>query len=402
MACTGAYLYWDYSALRTLATDNGFILLTTTSGPPLPVASVTVAPGTSSLGVGQTQQLTTTLKDANGLTLTGRTVAWTTSNAAVATVSTSGLVTAVSSGSAAITATSEGRTGTATITVMNAVASVTVAPSSASVQVGLTQQLTTTLKDASGNTLTGRTVGWSSSNTGAASVSSSGLVTALATGAVTITATSEGKTGTATITVTPVVATQLALTTSAANAGSGMAFATQPVVTLRDVSGNTVTTAGNVVAMTVSAGASVVGAATATAVNGVARFVDVGISGTPGTTYTLTYSSGSLTSATQSILLQLVDRVAVCDRIYTSFCSSSGAGIFAGAVSSVRAFAYSAANLDVSASCVFVWAASVPSVVSIVPSTDATHRDAVITRLRDYTTVGVTASCQGQVGVFSP
>src|SRR5437588_11355151 len=82
------------------------------------------------------------------------------------------------------------------------VATVTVAPATASVQVGLTVQLTATTKDANGNTLTGRTVTWSSGNTGIATVSSSGLMTGVAAGSATITATSVGQSGTSAITVT--------------------------------------------------------------------------------------------------------------------------------------------------------------------------------------------------------
>ena len=82
------------------------------------------------------------------------------------------------------------------------VASVTVSPASASLTVGATQQLAAVLKDAVGNTLTGRTITWASSNTAVATVSGSGLVTAVAAGSATITATSETKSGTATFTVT--------------------------------------------------------------------------------------------------------------------------------------------------------------------------------------------------------
>jgi hypothetical protein len=64
-----------------------------------------------------------------------------------------------------------------------------------------TVQLTATPKDASGATLTGKTVTWSSSNTAVASVSATGLVTALTAGTAIITATSDGETGSATITV---------------------------------------------------------------------------------------------------------------------------------------------------------------------------------------------------------
>lgn len=80
--------------------------------------------------------------------------------------------------------------------------SVTVAPLSATIGIGGTQQFAATLKDAAGNTLTGRTVTWSTSNAGVASIDpSTGIATGVAAGSATITATSEGKTGTAVITV---------------------------------------------------------------------------------------------------------------------------------------------------------------------------------------------------------
>jgi uncharacterized protein YjdB len=173
-----------------------------------PVASVTVAPSTASVEAGKTVQLTATTRDANGNVLTGRTVAWTSLNTAVATVSSSGLVTGVAAGGpAGVEATSEGQTGTAQITVTAPppppppVASVAVAPSTATVEPGKTVQLTATTLDANGNVLTGRTVTWTSLNTAVATVSSSGLVTGVAEGSAGIEATSEGKTGTAQITV---------------------------------------------------------------------------------------------------------------------------------------------------------------------------------------------------------
>src|SRR3989441_622327 len=172
--------------------------------PTVPVASVTVTPGTASLTVGQTVQLTATPRDANGNPLTGRAISWSSSNNNIATVNGSGLVTGVTAGSVTITATSEGQSGTASITVAGApVASVTVTPPSASVPAGQTVQLTATLKDANGNVLTGRTVTWASNNTTVATVNSNGLVTTKVAGSATITATSEGQSGTSAITVTP-------------------------------------------------------------------------------------------------------------------------------------------------------------------------------------------------------
>ncbi|MEX2284962.1 MAG: Ig-like domain-containing protein [Gemmatimonadota bacterium] len=168
---------------------------------PTPVATVTVTPSSSSLQPGGSVQLTATTLDAQGNTLTGRTIAWSTSNSGVSTVSTAGLVSAASAGSSTITATSEGRTGTAQITVTATapapVATVTVSPSNSSLQVGGTVQLIATTRDGSGNVVTGRAIVWSSSNSAVGSVNGSGLVTANSSGNATITATSEARSGTA-------------------------------------------------------------------------------------------------------------------------------------------------------------------------------------------------------------
>src|SRR5947208_4843091 len=173
--------------------------------PTVPVASVTVTPGTASLTVGQTVQLTATPRDANGTPLTGRVITWQSSDNTIATVNGSGLVTGAGPGGpVTMTATSGGQSGTASVTVTVApVAAVTVTPSSGTVAIGQTVQLTATPRDASGNPLTGRAISWSSSDNTIATVSSSGLVTGVVAGAVTITATSEGQSGTSAITVTP-------------------------------------------------------------------------------------------------------------------------------------------------------------------------------------------------------
>ncbi len=82
-----------------------------------PVASVVVNPSSAAVGVGRTFQLQAVTLSANGDTLTGRPVSWSSSDAAIATVNQSGTVTGVSEGTATITATSEGQSGTSVITV---------------------------------------------------------------------------------------------------------------------------------------------------------------------------------------------------------------------------------------------------------------------------------------------
>lgn len=167
------------------------------------VATVAVAPPTSSIGEGATVELTATAKDANGATLAGRAPTWSTSDAGVARVNASGVVTGASAGTATVTATIEGKTGTASITVTRRpVASVTLSPSDPTVTAGGTVQLAAAVKDAQGAVLQGRVVSWTTSAAAVARVNGSGLVTAVAPGAATITATSEGESGTTTVTVT--------------------------------------------------------------------------------------------------------------------------------------------------------------------------------------------------------
>ncbi len=82
------------------------------------------------------------------------------------------------------------------------VASVVVAPNTYLLTVGDTVRLVAATRDVSGSPLPGRVVAWSSESPAIATVSASGLVTAVAAGTVRISALSEGTTGTATITAT--------------------------------------------------------------------------------------------------------------------------------------------------------------------------------------------------------
>jgi uncharacterized protein YjdB len=180
--------------------------ITVDPAPPVPVSSVEVSPAAATVQPGATAQLTAVARDAAGNVLPGRAITWSSGSDAIATVSETGLVTGVTAGATTITATSEGVSGTAAVTVTPLppppVASVTVTPATASIVVGQTRQLTATLRDAGGNVLTGRAISWTTSASGVATVSNTGLVTAVAVGSATITATSEGVNGTASVTVT--------------------------------------------------------------------------------------------------------------------------------------------------------------------------------------------------------
>lgn len=179
-----------------------YIVLTNTNVAVVAVTGVSVSPTTVTVGLGSTQQLNATIAPANA---TNQNVTWTSSNTAVATVNASGLVSAVSAGTATITVkTVDGnKTATSAITVAAIpVASVSVSPTTASLYAGNTQQLLATIAPANA---TNKTVTWSSSNTGVATVNSSGLVTAVSAGTANITVTTQdgSKTAIAAITVNP-------------------------------------------------------------------------------------------------------------------------------------------------------------------------------------------------------
>jgi uncharacterized protein YjdB len=181
------------------------------SSEPAPaVATVEVSPATASPQVGQTVQLGATVRDASGNILSGQSVSWSSSAAAVASVSNSGLVTANALGTATITAASGSKSGVATITVKpEPIASITLSKTSDTLLVGETLQLTATLRDQNNNVVT-RDIAWTSSNSSVASVSGTGLVTGVGDGITTVTATADGKGASASIRVFGPCSTALA------------------------------------------------------------------------------------------------------------------------------------------------------------------------------------------------
>ncbi len=183
--------------------------------PPTPVAtSIAVTPASHTLAaIGATVQLSATVRDQNNNPMSGQTVNWNSSNTAVATVSGSGLVTAVSNGTAQITARSGNASGTANITVAEPVPTrITVTPSSHTLEaIGATVQLSATVRDQRNNVMSGQTVTWSSGDEAVATVSATGLVTAVANGMTEITAKSGSLTSSAEITVSEPVPTTVTI-----------------------------------------------------------------------------------------------------------------------------------------------------------------------------------------------
>jgi hypothetical protein len=170
------------------------------------VASIEVHLASSSIKAGETTQASVTMKDRRGNTVGGA-VQWSASDTTIATVSDSGLVRGVAPGSVNIVARNKTVTGSAPLTVAASdptiipVASVTVALASSTLNPGQTTQATATTLDANGNILSGRAIAWNTNDASVATVSSAGVVTAVAAGNALIVATSEGKSGNAPLTV---------------------------------------------------------------------------------------------------------------------------------------------------------------------------------------------------------
>lgn len=232
------------------ASGSGVVTVSAPVAPaPEPVASIVVTPGSATISDGGAAQFVATLKDASGAVLTGRTVTWVSSNSTIATVAPTGRVLGVSAGTATITASSEGVSGTATVTVQvnapppAAVASLSVTPATSTVSIGGAVQLEAAARDAQGTVLLGRVITWTSSNPQVAIVSPTGFVTAIASGNATITATSEGQTANAQI-IVPAVATPFpvnSIIVSPAVATSAIGGTTQFSAVTRDMIGNVLT-----------------------------------------------------------------------------------------------------------------------------------------------------------------
>jgi trimeric autotransporter adhesin len=155
--------------------------------------------------LGDTVQLVATADDPGGHPVAGASFTWSSDNASVATVDATGLVTAVKNGTANITAKVGNNRGLALpVTVQQQLSFVDVTGGTAFLDAGTTLQLGANPRDGKGNTIAGAAAAtWTSSNAAVATISTTGLVTAVAAGSVTFSATVSGVTGTATLKVVP-------------------------------------------------------------------------------------------------------------------------------------------------------------------------------------------------------
>ena len=173
------------------------------------VAKVAVSPGTwSPSALGQQQQLTVLLSDANNHPVLGALPEWVISDSSIASITTTGLATALANGTTSLTASASGKSAGVAVQVRQVVSKVVVAPDAWNpVALGLQQQFTAAAEDANGHPVTDWEVVWSTSDTARARITASGVATAVGPGAATVTATTTGAIDVATVLVAQTVAT---------------------------------------------------------------------------------------------------------------------------------------------------------------------------------------------------
>jgi uncharacterized protein YjdB len=148
---------------------------------------------------------------------------WQSSDSTIATVSTSGLLTSLKAGTVTITASLSGASGTTSVTVTSAIlTAISVGVPSPSLALGETEQLSATglYSDNSTQDLTSQ-VSWQSSDASVASVNSTGLVTAIKKGSVSVTATYHSLSGAGTVTVDSAALSSIAITPTVFSIASG-------------------------------------------------------------------------------------------------------------------------------------------------------------------------------------
>ena len=166
-------------------------------------ATITVSPAEATLlSIGETVQLSATVKDQNGEIMTDVAVTWTSRDTTVATVDGNGLVTAAGNGTGTVEASAGTASGLASTTVDQRPAEVRVSPEEVTlVSFGEAVQLSAEALDANGHMIQGANFTWSSDDESVATVDGDGRVVAIGNGAATIEVSAEGAAGTSDVTV---------------------------------------------------------------------------------------------------------------------------------------------------------------------------------------------------------
>ncbi|MBC7896031.1 MAG: hypothetical protein H7066_11510 [Cytophagaceae bacterium] len=298
------------SVLTTLACGGGGG--GTTPPPPdnTPATVTLSASGTVNLTSGNTTTVTANVLTRDGRAVTGASVTWASSNAQVATVQ-SGLITAILAGTTAITA-SVGSVSSTPLTVVTTPGSpaqlaIRTQPGGATVGAIFGTPPVVEIRDAAGNVVPtavlavtaaigsggGAIQGTTTANAVAGAATFTDIRMTGTTGQRTLAFAAPGVAGTSSASFLLAPGSPASLTISRQPVGGavGTTLLTQPIVQLRDVSGN-VSTGSNA---TVTAGlagftGTIGGTVAVPAVAGIATFTNLTVSGQPGN-YALTFAS---------------------------------------------------------------------------------------------------------------
>ena len=191
------------------------VVATTPPPPTVDVARVQVSKAALAFtALGDTARLSATALDGSGGTVSEVSFGWSSSNASVVTVDSMGLLTARSVGTASVVVAALccSAADTVAVTVEQLPATISVSSPTTSVGVGQSVQLSAQVLDANAYPISAG-VSWSSSNTGVATVSSTGLVQGKGAGSAAIKASGSGRSASVGVTVhatqTPTAGTPL-------------------------------------------------------------------------------------------------------------------------------------------------------------------------------------------------
>ena len=166
------------SAVITATSVSGSQIATCTITITIPVTSVTISPASNMINMGARKQLTATVLPSNA---TNKAVTWSSANASVATVSSTGLVMGIAPGSTTIRVQTvdRGFTATSNVTIVVGVQNVTLQTKNISLVKGATFQAIATIAPSNS---ANKTVTWSSAISSVATVTNTGLITAIRNG----------------------------------------------------------------------------------------------------------------------------------------------------------------------------------------------------------------------------
>lgn len=288
------------AVVNTAVTTAPSVVVTGADGLPLQDTSVTFAVATGGGSLGSSATVTT---DGSGIATAPT---WTLGQTAGANTNS---LTATASGvtNSPITITANSTPGAGSL----AKSTITAGASSITGNGTSTSAITVQLKDQYGNNLTasGGTVTLATTLGSISAVTDNGngtysatLTSSTSTGIASISGKLAGSdlTSTTSVSFTAWTATKLVITQQPVAGASGLSLTTQPKIAIADSAGNTVTTSSASVSVTASGG-TLGGTSLVTASSGVATFSGLTFSGLKTSSYTLTFASTGLTSATASI-----------------------------------------------------------------------------------------------------